>query len=105
MFGLPIFSDEVFSLNTQVVNHNIEGQIFQVRPKIEIDYFRAADLKIRLKPLLMAAATGLVLFRGQGDRRDPRLHLLAREGLGDGHCTAVQHRRTSPDGKLWNGRA
>ena len=67
-FGLPIFSDEVFSLNTQVLNHNIEGQTFQVRHKIEIDYVRAADLKTPLRPLFMAAATGLVSLEGQGEQ-------------------------------------
>ena len=64
-FGLPVFSDEVFSLNTQVLNHNIEGLTFQVRHKVEIDYVRQADLKEPLKPLFMSAATGLVLLEGQ----------------------------------------
>ena len=47
-----------------MLNHNIEGQTFQVRHKIEIDYIRAADLKTQLKPLFMAAATGLGLLEG-----------------------------------------
>ena len=51
-----------------MLNHNIEGQTFQVRHKIEIDYIRAADLKTQLKPLFMAAATGLVLLEGQGEQ-------------------------------------
>ena len=66
-FGVPIFSDEVLSLATQVLNHNIEDQKFQVRHKVEIDYVRQAELGSPLKPLFMAAATGLVsLERTQG---------------------------------------
>ena len=73
-FGVPIFSDEVLSLATQVLNHNIEGQSFRVRHRVEIDYVRQAELRSPLKPLFMAAATGLVSLeeeKGYFNVQDP----------------------------------
>ena len=53
----------------------------------------------------IAVEEPVVLFGGQGHRRDPGLHLLAREGPRDGHRAALQHRRPTPDRELRHGRA
>lgn len=58
-FGIPVIGSEPLSLTTQVLNHNIEGQTFNVRHKITIDYVRDADLAKPLKPLYPASAYGL----------------------------------------------
>lgn len=64
-FGVPIFSDEMMSLATQVLNHNLEGQRFRVRHKVEIDYVKHAELTAPMKPLFMTAVTGLVFLEDQ----------------------------------------
>jgi hypothetical protein len=64
-FGIPVLSTEPLSLTTQVLNHNLEGQTFQVRHKVAIDYVRDADAPRPMKPLYMSAANGLVLVEGE----------------------------------------
>ena len=64
-FGLPVMSDEPFRLTTQVLNHNIEGQTFEVRHKVTIDFVRDSELASPLKPLFHLAATGMVLMDGK----------------------------------------
>ena len=65
-YGIPVLSSEPLSLTTQVLNHNIEGQKFQVRHKVAIDFVRDADLAQPMKPLYMSAANGLVAVDGKG---------------------------------------
>jgi hypothetical protein len=65
-YGIPVLSSEPLSLTTQVLNHNIEGQKFQVRHKVAIDWVRDAELAKPMKPLYMSAANGLVAVDGKG---------------------------------------
>lgn len=51
-FGLPVMSNEVFKLSTQVLNHNEKGKEIEVRHKVLIDYIRDKDLEEPLKPLM-----------------------------------------------------
>ena len=52
-FGLPYFSDERFSVVTQVLNLNPDDQTHEVRHKVSIDYVRDRDLEEPMKPLFM----------------------------------------------------
>jgi len=64
-FGVPILSSEPFMLTTQVLNHNIEGQTFEVRHKVTVDFVRDTDLARPMQPLFEVAANGLVLVDGK----------------------------------------
>ena len=78
-FGIPIASDEQINVEMQVLNLNAEGEPFQVRHKVTLEYVRDVELTQPMKPLFMKAATGLVSL---GDERahydvaqpDPKEH-------------------------------
>ena len=59
-FGIPVASDEEISVEMQVLNLNEEGEPFQVRHKVTVEYVRDVELTKPMKPLFMKAATGLV---------------------------------------------
>lgn len=59
-FGIPIGSDEEISVEMQALNLNEEGEPFQVRHKVTVEYVRDAELTKPMRPLFMKAATGLV---------------------------------------------
>ena len=65
-FGLPYYTDEEFTLTTQVLNLNpIDGSA-RVRHKVAIDYIldRDVDESRPMKPLFMTSGWGLVLLEG-----------------------------------------
>jgi len=64
-FGIPVVSTEPFALATQVLNHNIENQSFEVKHKVTVQFLRDRDLKAPIKPLLQVSAQGLVLLEGR----------------------------------------
>jgi hypothetical protein len=64
-FGLPYFSDETFSVVTQVLNLNPDDQTHEVRHKVSIDYLRDRELEEPMKPLFMTSAWGLVRVDGE----------------------------------------
>lgn len=64
-FGVPVMSDEVFNLDTQVLNLNLQQAALRVQHKTTIEYVRDVDLKQPMKPLFQQAAQGLVLVSGQ----------------------------------------
>lgn len=59
-FGIPIASDEEIDVEMQVLNLNEEGEPFQVRHKVTLEYVRDAELTKPMNALFMKAATGLV---------------------------------------------
>lgn len=65
-FGLPYWSDETFSLTTQVLNLNDDGNMHRVRHKVTVDYIRDRDVRpdSPMKPLFMTSGWGLVLLEG-----------------------------------------
>lgn len=63
-FGIPIFSDEILSLTTQVLNLNPQSQTHHVRHKVTIEYRWDRDLTKPMKALYMRSAQGLVLLEG-----------------------------------------
>ncbi len=78
-FGAPLMSDEPLFMNSQVLNHNIEDAIFNIRHKIVVDFVRDRDLSTPMKPLFVSAAFGMKLISevdGYYGRSliDPALH-------------------------------
>jgi len=69
-FGVPILSSEPFLLNTQVLNHNVEGATFEIRHKVTIDFVRDSDLKTPTKPLFLVSANRFVLIEGKDGHFD-----------------------------------
>lgn len=62
-FGLPYYSDEVFTLSTQVLQLNHDGASHDVRHKTTLEYVRDRDLKsagVEMTPLFMTSGWGLV---------------------------------------------
>jgi hypothetical protein len=59
-FGIPIMSDETLSVGMQVLNLNVEGQVFTVRHLVTISYVRDRDLPGPMQPLFMKAAAGMI---------------------------------------------
>ena len=59
-FGVPIMSDQKFSLSNQVLNHNFPNPHTEVRHKIQITLIRDKDLKNSLKPLFLAGGYVMV---------------------------------------------
>ena len=64
-FGIPIVSTEVLSLNTQVLNLNIEKGTRQVRHRVIMRYARDSELTTPMKPLYPVGAYGLKLLDGK----------------------------------------
>lgn len=63
-FGVPVMSNEVFSLSTQVLNHNRKKINLDVRHKVTLDYIREQDLKEPMKALF--PASGFVMAPTDG---------------------------------------
>ena len=62
-FGLPYYSDETFTLSTQVLQLNHDGESHDVRHKITLEYVRQRDLEaaeLSMKPLFATSGWGLV---------------------------------------------
>lgn len=78
-FGIPIHAAESLSLTTQVLNLNIEGEHFDVRHRVTIDFVRGRDLAAPLIPLFPTSAYGLELVTGKDgyfglEQADPEKH-------------------------------
>ncbi len=62
-FGFPYYSDEEFTLSTQVLQLNHDGQTHDVRHRITLEYVRQSDLEaagVEMKPLFATSGWGLV---------------------------------------------
>ena len=66
-FGLPYWSDETFSVTTQVLNLNPDGKSHRVRHRVTVDYVRERDVDPAspMRPLFMSSGWGLVLLEGE----------------------------------------
>jgi len=64
-FGVPVLSDEIFNLDTQVLNLNEQAEPIRVQHRTTIEYVRDRDLEVPMKPLFQQAAQSLVLVSGQ----------------------------------------
>jgi hypothetical protein len=59
-FGIPVMSDELLTVSTQVLNHNHPDTTLNVRVRVTIDYVRDRELSQPLVPLYMKSANALV---------------------------------------------
>lgn len=78
-FGAPLMSDEPLFMNAQVLNHNLEDGVVNVRHKIVVDFVRDSDLDKPMKPLFVSAPFGMKLLSGVNGYYglsliDPALH-------------------------------
>jgi len=78
-FGAPLMSNEPLYMNSQVLNHNIEGRLLNVRHRIVVDYVRDNELSEPMKPLFVSAPFGMKLLSGTDGYYglsviDPALH-------------------------------
>ena len=64
-FGMPLMSNESFSIYTQVLNHNIEKPDYRVKHKVTIEFVRDRDLKKPLKPLMCTSGFAYRLIDGK----------------------------------------
>ena len=64
-FGLPVMSNEVLSLSTQVLNLNLKECSLQVRHKVHIDFVRDRDAGATMKPLYECGVAGMVSLEGR----------------------------------------
>jgi len=65
-FGIPYISNQPMTLNTQVLNHNIEGKAFEVRHKVAIHYVKDKEAENSYQALFPSSAYGLALVEGEG---------------------------------------
>ncbi len=72
-FGMPVVSDELLDVNTQVLNLNAQRGVRQVRHRVTLRFMRDADLAEPMKALFVAGAFGLKLLEGADGHygRDP----------------------------------
>ena len=64
-FGVPVMSDEVLLLTTQVLNHNQAKIDVNVRHKVTFDYVLDRDVKEPMRPLFPANGYVMVLVEGK----------------------------------------
>ena len=104
-FGIPVLSDEPFTVNTQVLNHNREGASFQVRHKTTVRFVRDRELDTPMRALFQQGVQSLVLVDGD----DGHFHGRADDdGGGSAECSigkpaGQQKDVTDPEGRVFNG--
>jgi hypothetical protein len=64
-YGIPILSTELMSLNTQVLNLNLEKGEKDVRHRVFVRFVKDSEAKQAMKALFVGAAYGLKLLRGK----------------------------------------
>ena len=103
-FGIPLLSDEQLSLTTQVLNLNLEGETFEVRHKVTIEYVREQEAEGEMKALFPAAGYGLALIEGEDGYYGVREPDGERHGPG---ClvgeSASGHEYNDPMGRKFTG--
>jgi hypothetical protein len=84
-FGIPLWSDELLTLTTQVLNHNHPDTTFQVRVRVTIDFVRDDNLRHPLRPLYLKSATALIrLDAHDGHYGAPMSAFQDGDGAADG---------------------
>ncbi len=63
-FGVPLMSSSDLLVATQVLNHNVEADPFEVRQRVTVEFVRDVDLATPLKPLIQHGIYGLALVDG-----------------------------------------
>jgi len=63
-FGVPLMSSHDLLVATQVLNHNVVGEPFDVRQRVTLAFVRDADLTEPMRPLVQHGVFGLTLVEG-----------------------------------------
>jgi hypothetical protein len=63
-FGIPMLSSHDMLVATQVLNHNVVADPFEVRQRVTVEFVRDVDLQQPLKPLIQHGIYGLTLVEG-----------------------------------------
>ena len=65
-YGIPVMSDEVLSMTSQVLNLNWPDETFKVRHHVTIDYTLDSELNGQtMKPVVQSGVVGLVSLEGR----------------------------------------
>ena len=65
-FGLPVMSNEIIDLSTQVLNLNVQDRSLDVRHKVDVEFVRDAAVARPMKPLYERALMGMVSLEDRG---------------------------------------
>lgn len=68
-FGIPLWSDELLSLTTQVLNLNPQPAVVQVRHRVTLEFVFDRDLERKPRPLFLVGANGFVALDGAAEGR------------------------------------
>lgn len=104
-FGIPVLSDEALTVNTQVLNHNVEEAAFRVRHKTTVRFVRDRELQTPMKALYQQGVQSLVLVEG----KDGHFHGSGAHDEAEGaECSigrpvGLQTDVTDPEGRVFNG--
>ena len=64
-FGIPVYSDEVFNIFSQALNHNIEEPNVDIKIENNISFIRDSQKTEPMKPLFKSATNVMVLIKGK----------------------------------------
>ena len=87
-FGIPVMSNEVLDLSTQVLNLNVRDRSFDVRHKVHFTFVRDRDQTKSMKPLYERAVMGMVSLEGRElvfDLQDNPAHHAGHDAHTDSH--------------------
>jgi hypothetical protein len=84
-FGIPVMSNEIIDLSTQVINLNVKNRAFDVRHKVDISFVRDGAAPGAMKPLYERALMGMVSLEGRGLVPDQKETTAAAELLHSAH--------------------
>lgn len=78
-FGIPMWSNELLDLTTQVLNHNVRDTTVHVRHKVTIRFLRDQEAPAPMTPLFTVGVYGLALLEGDQpyygiEQPDPSKH-------------------------------
>ncbi len=108
-FGIPLLSNEVLDLTTQVLNLHVDAKTLatrglQVRHKVSLEFVREQDVKGRMSPLFPIAGYGLALIAGDSGHFGERQPQEELHGPG---ClvgrNASDHEYPDPLGRKFSG--
>jgi hypothetical protein len=104
-FGIPLRSDEVLTVGTQVLNHNLENPELQIRHKTSVRFVRDSELNKPMKALYQQGVQSLVLLEGKDGHfhgtGDPATTEAAECSIGK--PVGLQKNVTDPEGRVFNG--
>jgi hypothetical protein len=92
-FGIPVMSNQMFDLTTQVLNHNIKDVNIVVKHKVEVDYVRDQDTRTEMTALMPVNAFVMATLDGKSAHygvKNPNAAQLAASCLPGTHASSNQ---------------